>query len=109
MRQKIDGAGFVRIFFQIMLPLVGPGLSALGILTFLGSWNNFMGPPALSALEQQLHLPVGHCHAAGIYGYRQPGPGAGRDHDFCGACADLLPPGAALYHSGNCDHTGIKG
>lgn len=41
---KIDGAGFYRIFFQIMLPLVGPGLSALGILTFLGSWNSLLGP-----------------------------------------------------------------
>jgi multiple sugar transport system permease protein len=27
-----------------MLPLIGPGLAALGIFTFLGSWNNFMGP-----------------------------------------------------------------
>ncbi len=41
---KIDGAGFFRIFYQIMLPLIGPGLSALGIFTFLGSWNNFLGP-----------------------------------------------------------------
>ena len=41
---KIDGAGYLRIFFQIMLPLVGPGLSALGIFVFLGSWNNFLGP-----------------------------------------------------------------
>lgn len=41
---KIDGAGFFRIFFVIMLPLVGPGLSALGILTFLGSWNALLGP-----------------------------------------------------------------
>lgn len=41
---KMDGAGYLRTFFQIMLPLVGPGLSALGILTFLASWNNFLGP-----------------------------------------------------------------
>lgn len=41
---KIDGAGFLRIFFQIMLPLIGPGLSALAIITFLGSWNSFLGP-----------------------------------------------------------------
>ena len=41
---RIDGASFFRIFWQVMLPLIGPGLSALGIFTFLGSWNNFMGP-----------------------------------------------------------------
>ena len=41
---RIDGAGFFRTYWQVMLPLIGPGLSALGIFTFLGSWNNFMGP-----------------------------------------------------------------
>jgi len=41
---RIDGAGFFRIFWQVMLPLVGPGLTSLGIFTFLGSWNNYFGP-----------------------------------------------------------------
>lgn len=41
---RMDGAGFFRIYGQILLPLIGPGLSALGIFTFLGSWNSFMGP-----------------------------------------------------------------
>lgn len=41
---RIDGAGFFRIYLNIMLPLTGPALSALGIFTFLGSWNNFVGP-----------------------------------------------------------------
>ncbi|HXF60701.1 MAG TPA: carbohydrate ABC transporter permease [Caldilineaceae bacterium] len=41
---KIDGASFFRIYWQVLLPLIGPGLSALGIFTFLGSWNNFLGP-----------------------------------------------------------------
>jgi len=41
---KIDGAGYWRIYWQIALPLVGPALSALAIFTFLGSWNNFLGP-----------------------------------------------------------------
>lgn len=41
---KIDGASYLRIYWQILLPLTGPALSALGIFTFLGSWNNFVGP-----------------------------------------------------------------
>jgi multiple sugar transport system permease protein len=41
---KIDGASYWRTFWQVLLPLVGPGLSALGIFTFLASWNNFVGP-----------------------------------------------------------------
>ncbi|MFZ1767707.1 MAG: ABC transporter permease subunit, partial [Caldilinea sp.] len=39
-----DGAGYWRTYWQIALPLVGPALSALAIFTFLGSWNNFLGP-----------------------------------------------------------------
>ncbi|HRJ44584.1 MAG TPA: carbohydrate ABC transporter permease, partial [Caldilineaceae bacterium] len=41
---KIDGASYFRIYWQILLPQTGPALSALGIFTFLGSWNNFLGP-----------------------------------------------------------------
>lgn len=41
---RIDGAGYWRMYWQIALPLVGPALSALAIFTFLGSWNNFLGP-----------------------------------------------------------------
>jgi multiple sugar transport system permease protein len=41
---KIDGAGYWRVYWQVLLPLVGPGLSALAIFTFLASWNNFLGP-----------------------------------------------------------------
>jgi multiple sugar transport system permease protein len=55
---KIDGAGFLRIFFTIMLPLVGPGLSALGILTFLGSWNSLLGPLLYLRSNDQFTFPL---------------------------------------------------
>lgn len=41
---KIDGASYLRTYWQVLMPLVGPALSALGIFTFLASWNNFVGP-----------------------------------------------------------------
>ncbi len=41
---KIDGASYLRTYWQVLMPLVGPALSALGIFTFLASWNNFLGP-----------------------------------------------------------------
>lgn len=41
---KIDGAGHLRIFFQIMLPLTKAALVSLIILTFISSWNEYMGP-----------------------------------------------------------------
>lgn len=40
----IDGAGRWRIFFTIVLPLSKPSLSAVGIFTFIASWNNFLWP-----------------------------------------------------------------
>lgn len=41
---KIDGASFFRIFTQIFMPLAKPVLATLGVFTFMGSWNDFLGP-----------------------------------------------------------------
>lgn len=40
----MDGAGFLRIFFRVMLPLSGPVTATVVVLTFLGTWNNFFLP-----------------------------------------------------------------
>lgn len=40
----IDGAGEVRIFLRIMLPLCRPALSSVAIFTFLFAWSDFLGP-----------------------------------------------------------------
>lgn len=41
---RIDGAGYFRTFRSVMLPMVKPALAAISIWTFMGAWNNFMGP-----------------------------------------------------------------
>jgi multiple sugar transport system permease protein len=41
---RIDGAGELRVLYSVMMPLVMPMLSALGIFTFMGSWNNYLWP-----------------------------------------------------------------
>lgn len=41
---KIDGAGHATIFFRIMLPLAKPSLFAVGIITFIGYWNDYYAP-----------------------------------------------------------------
>ena len=41
---QLDGAGKLYIFFRIVLPLVGPGLTATAILTFLGAWGQYLVP-----------------------------------------------------------------
>lgn len=56
---KIDGAGFFTTFLRVMLPLAGPALAAVAILTFQGTWNGFFWP--LILLQEQSHytLPIG--------------------------------------------------
>jgi len=55
---RVDGAGELRIFARIFLPLCGPALATLGILTFLGSWNNFLWPLVVAQSEDKYTLPV---------------------------------------------------
>jgi multiple sugar transport system permease protein len=55
---RIDGAGELRTFTRIVMPLCGPPLATLGILTFLGSWNNFLWPLVAAQSEEKYTLPV---------------------------------------------------
>lgn len=41
---RIDGCGELRIFWQIILPLCRPALIVVALFTFLGTWNDFLGP-----------------------------------------------------------------
>lgn len=50
---KIDGASHWRIFFRIVVPMSIPVLSTVAILSFMGSWNDFMNP-LLYITEQKL-------------------------------------------------------
>jgi len=55
---RIDGAGELRTFFRVVMPLCGPPLATLGILTFLGSWNNFLWPLVAAQSQKMYTLPV---------------------------------------------------
>ncbi|WP_129662672.1 carbohydrate ABC transporter permease [Phytoactinopolyspora endophytica] len=55
---RIDGAGEVRIFAGIVMPLCGAPLATLAILTFLSSWNNFLWPLVVAQSEDMYTLPV---------------------------------------------------
>ncbi|MDQ0207545.1 carbohydrate ABC transporter permease [Alkalicoccobacillus murimartini] len=55
---RIDGAGELRIFHRIILPMIVPALAAIGIFTFIGSWNNFISPLVLLFSEEKYPLPV---------------------------------------------------
>lgn len=55
---RVDGAGELGIFFRVILPLCGPAMASLGILTFLTSWNNFLWPLVVAQTEEKYTLPV---------------------------------------------------
>lgn len=55
----VDGAGRFRVYWQICLPVVTGALVALGIVTFLGSWNDLFWPLIVLSDREMLTLPVG--------------------------------------------------
>ena len=55
---RMDGAGEMRIFFQIVLPMLKPVLVTLSIFTFMGAWNDFMWPLIVLTDQEHYTLPV---------------------------------------------------
>ncbi len=53
---RLDGANAFQIYYRIMLPLVKPALLAIGVLSFVGNWNNFSG--ALIYLNHLEKFPI---------------------------------------------------
>lgn len=56
---RLDGAGEFRIFFGIFLPLLGPAVATVAIITFLNSWNYFLWPLIVAQGQETYTLPVG--------------------------------------------------
>jgi multiple sugar transport system permease protein len=65
---RLDGASHLRILWSVILPLSGPILAAVGIFTFIGSWNNFLWPLLVANDPSIMTLPVGLGLVAGGYG-----------------------------------------
>jgi multiple sugar transport system permease protein len=65
---RLDGCGEVRIFFQIVMPLVRPMVGAFLILSFLGVWNNFVGPQLIMQSAERQPLAVAMNNLRGLYG-----------------------------------------
>ncbi|WP_291387595.1 carbohydrate ABC transporter permease [Devosia sp.] len=64
----LDGASYFQIFMRITLPQMGPALATLGIITFIGSWNNFVSPFVLITSWDKMTLPVGIVALQGVLG-----------------------------------------
>ncbi|MEU9051721.1 carbohydrate ABC transporter permease [Streptomyces sp. NPDC048384] len=68
----IDGAGRWRIFFTIVLPLSKPSLSAVGIFTFIASWNNFIWPYMVTNNPDLMTMPNGIATVQNAFGIVWP-------------------------------------
>ena len=57
---RIDGCGFFRIYWNIMLPIIKPIIATVGILAFRAAWNNYMMPLVFTLSKTSLRtLTVG--------------------------------------------------
>lgn len=64
---RIDGCGEVRLFFTIALPMAKPMIGAFLLITYLGAWNNFIGPQIFLQSPEQYPLAVAVAQLRGPY------------------------------------------
>ena len=55
---RMDGCGEWGIYWRIVLPLLTPALGTLGLITFIASWNNFIGPLIVMRSPEMYTLPL---------------------------------------------------
>ncbi len=55
---RIDGAPEFTIYWRIILPQLGPAMAALGIFTFMGTWNDYLWPLIVITTNERRTLPL---------------------------------------------------
>lgn len=55
---RLDGANPFQIYYQIVLPLCKPALITLGLFSFIGNWNNFLGPLVFLNTSSNFTVPL---------------------------------------------------
>ena len=81
---RVDGAGELRVFFSIALPLCRPILVTLAVATFMGAWNDFLWPLIVLTDDRLYTLPVA---LAGLFGEHVQDP----ELMMAGAVVTVLP------------------
>jgi multiple sugar transport system permease protein len=64
----VDGCSRIRAFFIVVLPLLRPGLVAVGSFAFIHSWNNFLFALMFVSEQDKYTVPVGLSYTIGEYG-----------------------------------------
>jgi len=63
----IDGAGHIRVFVLIVLPLVRPALATYALFAFMSSWNSFLWPLVVIRSQEFMTLPLGLASLSGEF------------------------------------------
>ncbi len=65
---RLDGAGHLRVIFQIAVPLAAPAIAALAVLTFQAAWNDYFAPNLFLTSQDTFTLPVALVELRGRFG-----------------------------------------
>jgi multiple sugar transport system permease protein len=92
----IDGAGYFRIFWSILLPLCKPVLATLGIIIVIDTWSDFLGPLIY------LNSPEKFTVAVGLHFFRQSPEVGGQplEHLLMAACILSMIPIITIFFLG---------
>jgi len=66
---RIDGCSDFSLFWRIILPICVPGLTSLGLIFFMGTWNNYLGPLIYLKSPDKFTLPLFMMQMSGPPGY----------------------------------------
>jgi len=64
---RIDGSSLLRTYFQVVLPIIRPGLAILGIIQFMNTWNDYMWPLLVLKSESSQTLQIALAGLQGTY------------------------------------------
>jgi len=64
---RMDGAGSLRIWLQVIVPLSGPVMAALAVFTFQATWNDFLWPLVVTGSQHMRTVPIGLSYFVGQY------------------------------------------
>lgn len=84
----LDGAGKIRVFFTLILPMASAALTTLALLTYMGTWNEYFWSLMVSYTDRSRVLTV----ALGVFRAQAPGTGP----DWSGLMAATLVAAAPM-------------
>jgi multiple sugar transport system permease protein len=64
---RVDGASELRVYWKIVLPLCWPVFASMGVLVFVGSWNNLLWPLVVIDSQSLYTVPLGLTHFSSEY------------------------------------------